>query len=265
MYSSVPVQDLRGSDATLLEVQIPEMLRRPLGQVHILNVFDMMQLAVTEGCPKVLQRDMKAWVEKTERQILDLPRGASFDEFLSEVAAIGGGRVPLSFRALMKAEGERRGLPKMAAILEVWEEAEPKPFTFGSVKAKVQRAEMVTPRKRSADPSSAPSERRARQADDGDDDDDAPKASRAPAAAPIPRPVEDIERRGFLEQLCLQRLAGVTDKGLAEAVLVAGVKHLAKDRYDDVTPRQVLDALKSLKESGRARYSAGRWSYAGRY
>ena len=234
MYASAPVQDLRGSDATLLEVQIPEMLRRPLGQVHILNVFDLMALATTEGCPKGLVRDLRAWSERMERQIRDLPRGASFDEFVRDVAEIDGGRVPESFRQFMLGEGERRGLPAVVDIVATWAAATPEPFAIGVKHAKMTKAEMVTPRKRSAEPSSAPREDRER----GESAPREPKASSSGGGtARGPKPVEDIERRRFLEQLCLERLAAVSDKGLGEPVLVASVKHLAKDRYDDVNPR----------------------------
>ena len=65
-----------------------------------------------------------------------------------------------------------------------------------------------------------------------------------------------------LSELCLERLGQAHESGLKEAVLIAGVRHRARETYPNVNPHEVTGVLKTLKEQGRVRYSAGRWSRA---
>lgn len=261
MSSRVPAQDLRGADLTLLEVTLPELIRRPMSQLHTINVLDLVELADTAGVSKGLSKRLSGFVDNLARQIADLPKGRSFDEWLDELRAIDADRVPERFRAILAHEGEERNHEGVAELLAGWADTPPVPFVLGAKKTRVQRAEAVQPRKPSAEPSSAPRERGGRRAS-------GTSSSSSSSAAPTRKvgvPVEDIERQKFLEQLCLERLHAVSDKGLAEAVLMAGVKHRAKDTYEDVTPPQVKAALNALKDANRVRYSAGRWSAAGRW
>ena len=259
MSVRVPAQDLRGADLTLLEVSLPELVRRPMSQLHTINVLDLVELAGTEGLSKPLHRSLVSFVDNLGRQIADLPKGRSFDEWLEELANIDAARVPTRFRSILAHEGEERDHTGVRELLGKWEGQEPAPFELNKVTTRVVKAEAVKPRKPAPEPSSAPREGGRRKS----------AGSRAPSSAPsarkVGKPVMDTERQSFLEQICLERLAGATEKGLAELVLVAGVRHRAKGTYDDVTPKQVKAALEALKDSNRARYSAGRWAAAGRW
>jgi hypothetical protein len=260
MSTRVPAQDLRGADLTLLEVTLPELVRRPISQLHLINVLDLVELADTDGVSKSLRRALSGFVDNLQRQISDLPRGRSFDEWLDELRGIDAERVPTRFREILAHEGEERDHEGVRDLLASWADTEPAPFVMGQVKTRVQRAEAVKPRRPAPEPTSAPREGRRKSSSRSSSSSGGSSTGRK-----ISQPVEDIERQKFLEQIVLERLAAVSDKGLAEAVLLAGVKHRAKSTYDDVTPVQVKSALSNLKDSGRVRFSAGRWSAAGRW
>lgn len=258
MRSGVPVQDLRGSDTTLLEVQVPDLWKLPLGQVHLLTVLDLMELASTEGCPKVLRAGLQSFMDRTTREIEDLPRGESFNAFVAELSAVDPERVPQVLRELLAAQAEERNHEGAKVLVDRVSDTEPLPFSIGVKKAKVQRAAMVTPKKkRAVDPSSAPSAKGEKASSSG--------ATASTGAGRANPPARDLDRHLFLQQIAMERLAYTSDKGLMEAVLVAGICHIAKDEYSDVTPKQVKDALKGMKDDGRARYSAGRWMGTSRY
>ena len=259
MNRQVPVRALRGSDPTLLEVQLSELLRLPIGQIAPINVMDLVELADTEGRPKNLDRSLQGFVEKIRRQIADIPKGRSWDTYLDDLGELGGGRVPLRFRQMLadEAEAPDRDAEKVRALLQRWEGEAPEPFELGINKARIQRAEMVQPRSPAPEPSAAPRERSSRTRSGGSSSSKGGSGSRSSAR---PKPVVDIARRDFVIDQCMERLGRTSDKGLAEAVLVAGVRHAGKETYPDLTPLEITGILRQLKETNRVRYSAGRWS-----
>lgn len=253
MSRRVPVQDLRGSDPTLLEVQLPDMLRRPLSQLAPINVLDLIELAHTEGRPRSLARGLDNFVQAVPRQMADIPAGPPWDEFVAEFDEIGGDRVPLAFREIWLAEAARReraGEPALA-LLERWSEHEPEPFELNARKARVQRMDPTKRRKtetggRSRSPGRARSE--------------GSSTPRARAA-----PVIDSERQSFIQDLVLEKLARAAENGLGEQVLLMGVRHQAKDRYPDLQAAEVTAVLRALRDHGTVRQSAGRWSLPTRF
>jgi hypothetical protein len=248
---SVPTLELRGSDPTLLHVQLPDLLRRPIGQIAPVNLMDLVELASTPGRPKEIDAALQRFVDGIARQVADIPHGRSWDQFLQDLEELAPAAVPHRFRAMLAAETVERPdtTARVQRLLEKWATAEPTPFELGTRKARVQRAEMVQPRAPSPEPSSAPREGRAR----------APRSERAPSA-PKPKPITDIDRHQFVVAQALERLGRNPEKGLLETVLVAGVRHAAKERYPDLTPHEVIAILRQLKDANRLRYSAGRWT-----
>lgn len=254
MNRDVPTLELRGCDQVLLEAQLPEILRRPMGQIAPTNVMDLVELASTAGRPKATERALQRFVTEIPRQLADIPRGRSWDLFLSDLEEIPADRVPHAFRAMVANEAKTRpdSAGRVEPLLAKWSGAEPAPFTMNARHVRVQRATMVEPTpeptraERSMRPPREPGERAPREPK-------APKPER-------PKAVLDIERQEFVIQQCLERLGRTSsDKGLLEAVLVAGVKHAAKDRYPDMIPGEILGVLRALKDKNRVKYSAGRW------
>jgi len=257
MRRRVPVQNIRGSDPTLLEVQLQDLLRRPMGQLALVNVLDLVALSETEGRPRSLDRSLQLFVERITASIADLPAGPPWVEFLSELESIDGERVPPRFRELLAREAARedrdRDRDRVDALLAAWSEREPAPFELGKQRANVLRA--VT--------SEAPASPRTPRSGGRS----APARPRPAQPARRERFVsdDDREKAAWITELVLERVASAGDKGLSEQVLVAGLRHRARDRYPNLTPAEINAVLKTLRDSGRVRYSAGRWSAPGRW
>jgi hypothetical protein len=255
------VLPLRGSDLTGLEVQLPELVRKPLNQIALVNVMDILELAGTEGRPKGLDRALQGFVASIGRHVTDIPKGRSWELFLDELDELEGKQVPHVFREMLAREAEQpeRAAPRVNALLERWAEQPPTPFPLSTRTTRIQRAELVIPKGPSTEPPSAPRERSERSR--------SPRGEKAPRtpAAPRPKPTMDIERRDFVIDQCMERLARSPEKGLAELVLVAGVKHAALGQYPDLAPVEITTVLKQLKEANRVRFSAGRWTLVTRF
>jgi hypothetical protein len=249
---------------TLLEVQLPDLLRRPIGQIALVNVMDLIELAATEGRPRKLDRGLQLFVDGVRRQVADIPKGRSWEEFLDALGELSGRQVPLRFRAMLEEEAEsaERNPPQVRALLERFASEAPEPFPLGLHKARIQRAEMVQPRAPMPEPSAAPRERSGRRP--AESSGSRSSGNRTPAT-PRAKPTLDIDRRDFVIDQCIERLARSSEKGLAETVLVAGVRHAAREQYPDMTPLEITGVLKQLKETSRVRYSAGRWSIVTRF
>ncbi|MEZ4241692.1 MAG: hypothetical protein R3F59_37205 [Myxococcota bacterium] len=269
MSRRVPVLPLRGSDLTLLEVQLPDLFRRPISQIAPVNVMDLIELAATEGRPKKLDRGLQTFVEGVGRQVSDIPKGRSWEEFLDALAELPGSRVPERFRQMLVEEAvstERNG-PRIHQILEKWSAEPPEPFPLGVHKARIQRAEMVQPRAPAPEPSAAPRERTGKRKTESSGTSRPRSSSGGTSRSTGSRtaPVVDIDRRDFVVDQCIERLGRSIEKGLAEMVLVAGVRQAAKEQYPDITPLEITGVLKQLRDASRVRYSAGRWMLVTRF
>jgi hypothetical protein len=246
MHRRAKLHPLRGKDPTTLEVQLQDLLRRPLGQLEPLNVLDILALNELEEPPKSLKMGLGDFARRMAREVADLPNGKSWDAFIDELAALDAEMVPLSFRKLLAEDlvrGEREA-GKAPDLIASWEGNEPKAFEIAAGSAKVLRA----PKAAAATKTGAKK----------------PAAKRKSTKKPA-KPI-DHDRVNLLTQLCMERLGEVTSEtGLKEMVLVAGVRHRAKAQYPYVTPAEVTTVLKNLKLAGRVRYSAGRWMRASRW
>ena len=250
MNRRVPVQNLRGSDATLLDVQLQNLLRRPMGQLAAVNFLDLLALHELEDAPKSIKTQLRGFVERCSTEVAELPPGG-FSELLDEVKDITGDRVPNTFRDWMTRESDRPGrdAAQIAALLTTWGEVDPEPFALGERAAKVERGAAAGRRG-----AASSTRERARSA--------GKSTTRRSSAAPRRNVGTNTspEKRAVIEKICMERLNGASDKGLSEVVLVAGVRHRAKtEGYGNVTPAEVTAALKGLKDTSRARFSAGRW------
>jgi hypothetical protein len=256
----LPVQPLRGSDPTLLEIQLSDMVRRPIGQIAPVNIMDLVELAGTDGRPAALDKALQGFVEGLGRQIADIPKGRSWDDYLTELEALQGRQVPLRFREMLAAETTRdnRAAPRVLALIERWASETPEPFALGLTKARVTRS-AEAPVLKMGDGTGAPRDRSERSS----------RSSRGggggPKAAPRPKIIKDIDRLAFVRDQLVERLARATEHGLAENVLVAGVRHAARASYPDLTPVEVTGILRQMKNGNIVRFSAGRWSLHTRF
>ena len=246
-----PTQALRGSDAMLLQVQLSDLLRLPVRQLSPENALDIVALAELDSRPKVLAKQLDGFVQRYNQEVTELPGVTAFDEFLDEIEAIAPERIPQTFREWLLREANRGDRPgtRIAALLDRLSETPSEPFDIGGRTHKVEHiAAGRAPRSRLG-------RREARPASD--------RPKRAKAAPRVSGPVHDVKRIQALQEICMERLHGASDSGLAQAVMVAGIRHRAgQSGLAGVTPAEVLKALRNLEQAGRVRQSAGRWMSA---
>ncbi|MBA2321401.1 MAG: hypothetical protein H0V89_09615 [Deltaproteobacteria bacterium] len=233
----------------MLEVQSQDLLRRPLAQIEPPNVLDLIALHELPESPKALKNALAAFVQRVSGEIVDIPGGKPWLDFLEEFAVINGKHVPETFRACIAREAERgeaRAPERTRAVVAHWALEEPLPFLLGAANTRFVTVHHPPPA--SSPNASSPRER-------------APRAERA-AAAPKPKAAttDDSERRQWITDMVLERVAEAPEAGLSEPVLLAGVKHRAKDLFPTLVPADVLSVLRELKAAGRIRGSAGRWA-----
>lgn len=239
------IQDLRSMSAVAMDINIQDLLRRPLAQIDPRTLADLFALAVAEGVPKGTQKGIVAFTERMINEIADLPVGDGFQGFINELLAIDAGQIPQGLRDAVatEASNEERPVPdceKASAAVAAWADVPP-----DAVAVKAEPApEEVRVQKVSAAPSRGST-----------------TSKRRPAAKRRPKPVVDEARVEFIQEAVFDRLSGYSDSGLLQAVLVAGVMHQAKQAgYSDIAPYEVLAVLRKLKDQQRVRHSAGRWS-----
>jgi hypothetical protein len=230
-----PFQKLRGSAPTMLEIQVQDLLSIPMGQLEPMNLMDLMSLAEHETPPRALQSLLRDFTERIAREVSDLPAGKTWDEYLEELSALTGDRVPQGFRDILASEREGRPAGSIDALLETWGAVSPTAFEIGEAPPKVERPAAATKRAAAAT-----------------------KRKASPKKATKKVVNVDPARSQLLSELCLERLSQVSENGLGESVLIAGIRHRAKASYPNVAPFEVSQVLKSLKEKGKVRYSAGR-------
>jgi hypothetical protein len=238
-------QQLRGSDPTRLEIQVQDLLRRPVGQIAPTNLMDLFALAEYPTPPSTIQDALAKFVVRAKKEVADLPSGPSWNAFVKEIAEIDASQVPNGFRDLIveqKTHDDRDSEP-LEALLDAWTPVTPTAFEMGEDEPAIEHAKTAkTPKKKTTTRRGSLGAGRAR-----------------------PSAVTDENRVRLISELCMERLANASDSGLKELVLVAGVRHRAKANYPNVTPNEVTTVLKGLKASGRVRYSAGRWSSVARW
>jgi hypothetical protein len=240
----VQLDNLRGMDPVMLEVTITDALRKPLGQLEPITLADLLALAESDDAPKSLQPMLLRFQDRVGREIADIPDGGSWAEFIGELRALQAARVPAWLRGVVASEAAREGraaatVAVAAAAAEAWADTEPEPFSLGS------RAAPVTRTKKTARGTTT-----------------APKRARSTTArrttARAPDPIDEI-RQKYLIQKCLERLAQYEDRGLAEQILLVGIRKQAEETYPDVRGTEVLGALKTMEDRGMARKTAKRW------
>ncbi len=204
---------------------------------------DLLALAEHASPPATIKGDLAKFVVRVKKEVADLPSGGSWEAFLKEVAALKAEEIPTTFRTMISEQRERddRDTEHIDGLVETWSAAEPTAFALGEKAPEIVHAKTArTPR----------TSRRA-----------SPGAGRARSTA-----VTDEVRVQALSDLCMERLVNASsDTGLKELVLIAGVRHRAKQQYPNVTPNEVTTVLKNLKAAGLVRYSAGRWSSVARW
>ncbi len=250
------LQKLRGSDPVLLEVQTQDLLTLPSGQLEPANVADLFALAEHDSPPKSMRRGLDLFVKRCCLEIGEIADG-QLPAFVKDYMDVPPERIPQSFRDLIVelSQRESRDSTKLEPLIEHFEGTEPTPFEFGEKTVKVQRATAAN-KPRSSRTSRGGGRSRS--------------SSGGRSARPKPRkidtsgPTMDVDKRNWVVETVMERLGEAREKGLSEAVLVAGIRHRAKAVYPKLMPFEITSVLSDLEKAGRVRKSAGRWSRARR-
>ncbi|MBN2798938.1 MAG: hypothetical protein JXX28_07300 [Deltaproteobacteria bacterium] len=254
MHERIQIDALRTSDALTVETLAAAALRLPLGQLASRTIVDLFALVDVDGLSSMLRRDLVAFAARIEREVADLPDGATWEEFLSEYDAMPAERIPGRFREMLQRESVseyRNPAARAAAVtrLEGWAEVEPELVKLPVRTNAVQRAQ--------ADAAEKLEKRRVSER--------TPRKRAVREKAPVLLTVQEAEQRDWVRKAALERLRSYGDNGLSEAVLMAGVMHAAKDTYPALAPQDVHSVLLELKKTGMVRQSAGRWKSASRW
>ena len=255
MRRRIPLQKLRGSDPTLLEVQTQDLLTRPSGQLEPANLADLFALAEHENPPKSMRRALDAFVKRCCVEIGEIA-DSQLDDFVKDFVAVEAARLPQSFRDLVVDLSQRdsRDPRKLTPLIEHFESGEPTPFELGQNTVKVQRASAANA------PRSGTSRTRRSRSGGGSGGTRSSSSKPSPRKIDTSRPAMDIDKRNWLIEILMERLGEARESGLAEAVLVAGIRHRARSEYPRLMPFEITSVLSDLEKAGRVRKSAGRWS-----
>ncbi|MFT6142454.1 MAG: hypothetical protein ACJAZO_004850 [Myxococcota bacterium] len=248
--------NLRGKDPTTLEVTLMDALSLTVGRLSVEDLVDMFALGEAEGLPKGLSRDLDAFARRIENEVADLPDGGELRDTAIALQDLPTGRVSERFRALLKREADRETRAKaeralLGGLMDAYEGTTPEVFPIGAGQGpRTVRTEQTPP----------PSSLKA----------DKPKAKKGRAKKAAPRSaravvVDDPEQTKWLRVTVMDRLSGYSEAGLNEIVLIAGIRHAARERYPRLLPGDIQKVLKELKESGQLRQVATRWSLPGRW
>lgn len=228
-------------DPVTLEVTITDAIRKPMAQLTPVTLADLIALAESDKAPKSLRAGLDRMLDRMGREISDVPDGPPWAEFVGEVSSLDAERVPGWLRTHLVEEGSREGRdPASAALVakaaEGWEDTEPKAFDVGAGSAPMIRST------KAAKPS-------------------AQSRSKKPVTRRATRKPDPVDEAliDHLIQVCSDRLSRYTERGLAEQVLMVGIRKQVQAEHPQVRGSHVLAALKEMEDRGLLRKSAGRW------
>lgn len=239
-----------------LLVLTQDLVRQPLGRLTVETVADLYALAlVADQLPKSLQRDLEAFVPQKAREIRDLPDGTFIQDFLEEVASTPARLVPTTLREVVLGLVTREKLTAecaqiLARLETAWGGTPPDPVVLKAKTAK--RVEHIEAPFRLQTPARQ-EELRKKAATGGE------PSTRTPR---VPVSMKDQRRVDWIRETVTSRLVEYGDKGLKEAVLLAGLRH--RSPFEDLTDAESLTELRAMKREGKVNFTAGRWVWAHR-
>ncbi len=247
----IHIDNLRGADPKTLEILIQDAIRKPIVQLSPQTLTDLVALSEVDELPRSLRRDLGVFAGRVGQEIADLPDGGVLKDFLHGLDEVDAKAIPGTIREYVAREVEREARDPQdrevaQGLLEKWGAEDPEPVAIGTEEPKITRA--APPEDDEAASSSSGRAKKKR----------APRASSAMT-------VEDADRVRWISSACLEKLTQYREKGLAEPVLIAGIRKDAEERYSDLMPYEITKVLRTLQDAGQVRRSAGRWSRVGRF
>lgn len=230
-----------------VEIEVNALSAKPLGQIAAENIADLFALEEVEDLPHGLRVRLKGFAERLARAVADMPNGVPFADWMADLGDVPAARVPTTLRVVIAAEADavlRRGPAEReaaAALLAVWDQVPPEPFAIVPTRVIPRKVAPAAKHR----PERSPREIRAREPS-------------VPRAKPIVAVDED--RVAWIRSVALDRLDPAGDRGLLEAVLLAGIQHRGAQKYPDLTGPEIRKVLEGLAEKGSVKHSASRWT-----
>ncbi len=263
MQRQVRVDNLRTQDPVMLEIVLQGPLRRPIPQIEIGTLADMMALSELDTLPKALKRPFDGFTTRVASEVEDLPDGESFHLFCKAIGGLEPERVPASLRNILEREATRdgrseSGRDQVRSLLDVLAEVEPEVVVLGAVAPKIERGALKKVFEKRIGGKVEERPKRQRSSSRGSSGPSGAGRARLPAD-------HNPERAAWLRDLLTETLVG-KDNGLSETVLIAGCRHKAKSSsFHPIQPKHITEVLKSMEEAGVVRHSAGRWTMGKRW
>ncbi|MED5373518.1 MAG: hypothetical protein VX899_21045 [Myxococcota bacterium] len=265
------IQGLRSSDALSLSIMCQDVVRQPLVEIHPETVCDLLQLSVTEGLEAQMRQDLSRFAPQMLREMGDLP-DSMLPAFLKELGKVPAENIPQSVRDAITARSEGSKHPEVVkawgALKSHLDSAEVEEIQLGGAAKHVSVHTYDVPDSHKApDERSHKQRRRRKSAAGGDDEQEASSSKRGSdestssynARMRNPKRVRDPEREVWLRKAILARLSEAQG-GIKQTLLVAGM--VRRSPWPDLSPEEVVSALRGLGKEGRARLSVGRWKKA---
>lgn len=247
MPRQIHIDNLRRADPKTIEVLIQDAIRKPILQISPETLTDLVALSELETLPKPLRRDLGMFAGRVSQEIADLPDGQVIREFLNKLDEVDGVRVPDTIREYILRESERderapEGRERAQGLLVKWETLDPEPVLLSTQAPRIQQVAEEPP----------------------ENEEKSPRQPRRTAKKKRQDP-EDPELARWMSKAILEKLTLYRDAGLAESVLVAGIRKDAEQIWPTLMPWEITKMLRSLQQAGQVRRSAGRWVRVGRF
>jgi hypothetical protein len=245
------VENLRSSPPGTIAALTQDLFRQHVERIEPTCVADLFALSELD-LPGPLGGDLRGWASKASREIHDLPEGEVRAAFLADVGELKAADVPRSMREVIAALATKSGADTQArveALTAAWDAEPPAAVSLPTAKpraAAVQAA--ATARATTAEAATA---RKSAE----------PKAPKAPRATGTRTPAKDVDprRAEWIRGDALGRLGApeYVERGLKEAILLAGIKH--RSPYTDLTDEEIKVELRKLVREGRLKHTGERW------
>jgi len=232
MNDGSTMKTLRDCHPTDLAKSVENLLAKEISKLDPMEFLDLLSLSDLEDRPAKLDEMLEGFVPLAKAHVGAVDAGESWNAFLDQYTDISHPLVPIGFRKILRRETEVRiGKDRLRCVnmLEYWSMTEPSAFTLRSVASAAVAA--------------------------GDDSTTVEDSSGKPDLDHSDPKV----RAGYLQDLCLERIQSSAAKGLADAILAAGLKKRAEQEYPDVSMTEVQQAIRTLRERGLIRLESGRW------
>jgi hypothetical protein len=226
-----------------IQVLAGDLLRVPLSGVDRRSLCDLVALSERTDLPVQLTRDLQKYREQMLREFNDLPDGDKLALFLTELTEVDASRVPATLREGILARNEEHLLPRTIELFEglMRHFDSLGPMDSDSTGRPAVRVEQLQAKKKPvARTEGTKGPQRGREA---------PRRPAKPKITP--------ERAEWIRNDVLARLADYPDKGLKQAMLVAGARHRAP--WNDLKETEVVTVLQNLEAGNRVRKIEGRW------